>query len=133
MRDGTDVPGEPSSVRTGARYAARRGGAAWRTKAPGASSPWTGRSRWCTPSPTAVLSARWLGWQAPLHATSTGKAFLAGLPWSEVASLLPAELTRYTDATIVDRDRLRAELGRVRERGYGLSVGEMEPNLYGVS
>lgn len=83
--------------------------------------------------PSAVLSARWLGWQAPLHATSTGKAFLARLPWSEVAALLPAELTRYTDETIVDRDRLRAELGVVRERGYGLSVGEMETNLYGVS
>lgn len=83
--------------------------------------------------PSAVLSARWLGWQAPLHATSTGKAFLASLSWSEVTSLLPEDLTRYTSATIVDRDHLRAELSTVRERGYGLSIGEMESNLYGVS
>jgi len=83
--------------------------------------------------PSAVLSARWLGWQAPLHATSTGKAFLAGLAWEEVDTLLPEELTRYTDKTIVERERLRAELDVVRERGYGLSIGEMETNLYGVS
>ena len=36
------------------------------------------------------------------------------------------ELTRYTDKTIVERERLRAELDVVRERGYGLSIGEME-------
>ena len=83
--------------------------------------------------PSAVLSARWLGWQAPLHATSTGKAFLAWLPWPEVTALLPEELTRYTDETIVDRDLLRLELLRIRERGYASSVGEMETNLYGVS
>ncbi len=83
--------------------------------------------------PASVLSARWLGWQAPLHATSTGKAFLASLSWPEVISLLPADLTRYTSATIVDRDHLHAELSTVRERGYGLSIGEMESTLYGVS
>ncbi|MFE4622717.1 IclR family transcriptional regulator [Streptomyces mirabilis] len=84
-------------------------------------------------TPPVVLSAKWLGRQVPLHATSTGKALLAWLPPEEAESLLTEPLTAYTDTTITDRARLRAELEETRERGYSVCVGEMEPNLYGVS
>lgn len=84
-------------------------------------------------APSSVLSANWLGRPVPLHATSSGKAFLAWLPEAEVGSLLAGGLTAYTDTTIVDRDRLEAELRRTKERGYGVCVGEFEPNLFGVS
>jgi DNA-binding IclR family transcriptional regulator len=84
-------------------------------------------------TPPVVLSAKWLGRQAPLHATSTGKALLAWLPPEEVESLLAEPLTAYTDTTVADRGRLRAELAETRERGYSVCVGEMERNLYGVS
>ncbi|SDW44328.1 DNA-binding transcriptional regulator, IclR family [Amycolatopsis xylanica] len=83
--------------------------------------------------PHSVLSARWLGWQAPLHATSTGKAYLAWLPEDEVSTLLSGELKSYTAKTIADRRELRDVLIRVRERGYSVSVGEMEDDLFGVS
>ncbi|MEV0935638.1 IclR family transcriptional regulator [Streptomyces phaeochromogenes] len=84
-------------------------------------------------TPPVVLSAKWLGRQAPLHATSTGKALLAWLPAEEVDVLLAEPLTAYTDTTVVDRGRLRAELAETRERGYSVCAGEMERNLYGVS
>jgi DNA-binding IclR family transcriptional regulator len=84
-------------------------------------------------APPVVLSAKWLGRQVPLHATSTGKAMLAWLSEEEIESLLAGPLIAYTDTTITDRSRLRAELAATRRRGYGVCVGELEPTLYGVS
>ncbi|MFC4469189.1 IclR family transcriptional regulator [Streptomyces xiangluensis] len=84
-------------------------------------------------TPPVVLAAKWLGRQVPVHATSTGKALLAWLPEEEAESLLSGSLEAYTDTTITDRARLRAELEQTRERGYSVCAGEMERNLYGVS
>ncbi|MFJ4715276.1 IclR family transcriptional regulator [Streptomyces sp. NPDC088785] len=84
-------------------------------------------------TPPVVLSAKWLGRQVPLHATSTGKALLAWLPEEEGDALLGDALEAFTDTTITDRRRLRADLERTRERGYSVCLGEMERSLYGVS
>ncbi len=84
-------------------------------------------------TPPVVLAAQWLGRHVPLHATSTGKALLAWLPEEEAKSLLSGPLEAYTDTTITDWTRLRADLEQTRERGYSVCVGEMERNLYGVS
>lgn len=84
-------------------------------------------------TPAAILTAKWLGRQVALHATSTGKALLAWLPQVEVDSLLGGVLPAFTDTTITDRARLREELALTRAQGYGTCVGEMEANLYGVS
>jgi DNA-binding IclR family transcriptional regulator len=80
-----------------------------------------------------VMAANWLGRPTPLHATSTGKAFLAGLDDDELAAALPGRLARYTDTTITRRAALRAELAEVRGRGHAVSRGELEPALWGVS
>ena len=80
-----------------------------------------------------VMAANWLGRPTPLHATSTGKAFLAWLAADEVAAALPARLQRFTNTTITTRAALRAELAGVRARGYAASRGELEPVLWGVS
>jgi DNA-binding IclR family transcriptional regulator len=80
-----------------------------------------------------VMAANWLGRPTPLHATSTGKAFLAGLDDDELAAALPGRLARYTDTTITSRAALRAELAEVRGRGHAVSRGELEPALWGVS
>ena len=77
-----------------------------------------------------VMAPNWLGHAVPLHATSTGKAFLAALPDSELDALA---LERFTDTTITDRAVLRAELASVREQGYAVSHGELEAALWGVS
>jgi DNA-binding IclR family transcriptional regulator len=80
-----------------------------------------------------VMAANWLGRPTPLHATSTGKAFLASLGTDEIGAALPGRLQRFTDTTITTRAALRAELAGVRERGYAVSRGELEPALWGVS
>ena len=80
-----------------------------------------------------VMAPNWLGHPVPLHATSTGKAFLAALPPDELESILHAGFERFTDTTITEPAALRAELARVREDGYAVSHGELEPALWGVS
>jgi DNA-binding IclR family transcriptional regulator len=81
-----------------------------------------------------IMSPNWLGRSAPLHATSSGKAFLAWLPHEERSALLtPARLKRYTPTTITTRPELEEELEAVRRDGYSICVGELEETLYGVS
>lgn len=80
-----------------------------------------------------VISLQWLGQTAPLHATSTGKAFLAALPPDDVEAALHPPLEKCTEATITDIAALHDELRQVRARGYAKSRGEFEPMLWGVS
>jgi len=84
-------------------------------------------------TPTAVLTASWLGRTVPLHATSTGKALLAFLPADELRRVLPTALHGFTDTTITAAMALDAELAATRARGYGTCAGELESALYGVS
>ena len=84
-------------------------------------------------TPTAVLTASWLGRTVPLHATSTGKALLAFLPAPEVRRVLAEELPAFTEATVTTPEALAAELAATRARGYGTCAGELESSLYGVS
>jgi DNA-binding IclR family transcriptional regulator len=80
-----------------------------------------------------VMAANWLGRATPLHATSTGKAFLAGFAGDELAAALPSRLRRYTDTTITSRAALRAERDAERAGGYAVSRGELQPALWGVT
>ena len=54
-------------------------------------------------APPSVLQISWLAREVPLHATSTGKAFLAWLPPDEARGLLEDPLPRYTETTVTDR------------------------------
>lgn len=83
--------------------------------------------------PPVVLTARWLGQQVPIHATSAGKAYLAWLPEAEIDAMLAEPLPEYTRTTRTDRAALHAELAEVRQEGYSVSVGELESHVYGVS
>ena len=83
--------------------------------------------------PVSVVTVSWLAREVPLHATSTGKAFLASLPEPEARSLLEEPLEAFTETTLTDPDRLLAELREVRQRGYAECPGELEPTLFGVS
>lgn len=80
-----------------------------------------------------VMSPNWLGRSVPLHATSSGKAFLAWLPREEREALTPARLKRFTDTTITSRRELEEELDAVRRDGYSICAGELEETLYGAS
>lgn len=84
-------------------------------------------------SPPSVVSANWLGRAVPMHATSSGKAWLAFLPQSEAAAALAGPLPAHTGATITDPAALRAELDAIGRRGWAACRGEFEEQLYGVS
>lgn len=82
--------------------------------------------------PSAVTSVNWVGRRGPLHATAAGKVFLA-FPVAEAGPDLPRRLPRFTQHTITDRVTLRAELDRVRTRGYAVSLEEQEDGLVAIA
>jgi DNA-binding IclR family transcriptional regulator len=83
--------------------------------------------------PPQIMAPNWFGRSVPLHATSTGKAYLAFLSEDERRAALPRRLERHTSTTITDRSALEDELERVREDGFAVCVGELEESLFGAS
>jgi DNA-binding IclR family transcriptional regulator len=60
-----------------------------------------------------------VGAVAPLHATASGKVWLASLPAVEAAAILARQsLPRLASRTVTSRSRLLAQLGEIRARGY---------------
>ncbi|HWS50172.1 MAG TPA: IclR family transcriptional regulator [Microbacterium sp.] len=64
-----------------------------------------------------------MGQRVPLHATSIGKATLAGMSYAARATLATA-LTAYTEWTITDRERLDREVALIARRGYATEIEE---------
>lgn len=74
-----------------------------------------------------------LGQRAPLHASTAGKVWLAGLPETEAIKLaLEAGLFAFSPRTLTTVEELQAELSRVREHGYALVEDEFLPGANGV-
>ncbi len=67
-----------------------------------------------------------VGGRILLHCTAIGKSLLAATPDDAVARL---ELVRRTPRTLVSAEALRAELERVRERGFAIDDEENERNI----
>ena len=82
-----------------------------------------------TTQAVGVMMSR-VGRTAPSYCTGIGKALLAAHP-GDPAGILAAsgELKRYTPNTIDDPDELRAELARIRARGYATDLEEHEPGV----
>jgi len=79
------------------------------------------------PAANAVLREV-VGLRVPSHCTALGKVLLAFLPEADQVSVLAGlPLPQITEHTITSRDRLRAELALVRERGYALEIEELQP------
>jgi DNA-binding IclR family transcriptional regulator len=61
----------------------------------------------------------------PVHATALGKAIAAYLNPEQVDALLPkGKLPKFTCRTLIRRSELKAELLRVRQRGYAMNAEE---------
>lgn len=84
-------------------------------------------------SPNIVRTVNTIGGSAPLHASATGKAVLALLPPHVVDEVIASGLTAFTERTITDPDRLRAELEGVRRCGYATNVSEWRPEVIAVA
>ncbi len=71
-----------------------------------------------------------VGSRFAMHSTALGKAVLAHLPPEEVDAVVRAGgLPPLTARTLTDRERLAADLARVRERGYAIDDEENEPSV----
>lgn len=80
--------------------------------------------------PSPLTSFDWIGNLTPLHATASGKVFLAALePDERDAALGPSPLTRYTDTTLTRRRELDQDLATVGSTGYALTRSELEDGL----
>jgi DNA-binding IclR family transcriptional regulator len=81
-------------------------------------------SRWTLTTPSTV------GRRTEIYCTSVGKAVAAFLPEDSLEPLLERlPFTPHTRRTITDPVALRAELARVRKRGYAIDDEEVEEGL----
>ncbi|MFB9876883.1 IclR family transcriptional regulator [Planobispora siamensis] len=78
---------------------------------------------------TTVRMASRIGSRAPLYCTAVGKAILAWQPEEVVEETVAAGMPALTRYTITDPVRLRAELTRIRQRGYAVDDRENEPEV----
>ncbi|MDE0603235.1 MAG: IclR family transcriptional regulator [bacterium] len=75
-----------------------------------------------------------IGGSFPLHAGASSKAFLAWLSDGEIDHYLAENpLDSLTEATIVSVDELRAELDRIRQQGFAVSLGERQHDAGSVA
>lgn len=75
-----------------------------------------------------------IGTRVPLHATASGKTYLASLePVRAERYVRNIELEPHTAATITDRARLSDEIAATRERGYGTDDGEFMDEMIAVA
>lgn len=88
-------------------------------------------------TPGAAFLAGWLGTEASMHATATGKALLAFCEPEEVRELvlLPrgGRLRRFTSSTITSLAQLLEELESTRARGWAAARGEIMESAWGVA
>ncbi|MER6073368.1 IclR family transcriptional regulator [Streptomyces sp. NPDC001817] len=84
--------------------------------------------------PGAVGTHNWVGQLTPVHATSSGKVLLAHLPTQERAAVLAASgLRRLTPHTLTARTTLEKNLTEARERGYAVTLEELEIGLHAMA
>ncbi len=84
-------------------------------------------------SPRMVRNMGWIGREMPIHAVSGGKVMMAYLPEARVEQILDGDLEAFTERTITDPARLRAEMEQIRQVGYGIAEEELEAGLSAVA
>jgi DNA-binding IclR family transcriptional regulator len=83
--------------------------------------------------PHHLVPRAWIGQRFPLHASSSGKVLLSTYDEARLKRFLAEPLRRLTPATITSPRALHDELERTRERGFSVTVDELEEGLAGVS
>lgn len=75
-----------------------------------------------------------IGTRFPAHATSMGRALLAGLPAAELDAYFErVQLHQYTAQTVTSPAKLRAELERVQTQGWAYVDQELEEGLRSIA
>lgn len=84
--------------------------------------------------PGAVGTHNWVGQLTPVHATSSGKILLAHLSANQRAEVLAASgLQKLTPHTLTARTKLEKNLTEARERGYAVTLEELEVGLHAMA
>lgn len=73
------------------------------------------------------------GGRLPIHATGVGKVMLAWASPQDLELLLPDELTRFTQRTVVSRERLLMELATIRQEGIAYARDELTTGVTSVA
>jgi IclR family KDG regulon transcriptional repressor len=86
-------------------------------------------------SPKTLISlGTEIGGRFPAHCTAIGKAVLAFLPDDEIDAILRSNgMPRFTPSTLTRPADLKADLRRIRQRGYSFDNQELERGLNGVA
>ena len=84
--------------------------------------------------PGAVGTHNWVGQLTPVHATSSGKILLAHLSPDERAEVLAdSGMQKLTPHTLTARTKLEKNLAEARERGYAVTLEELEIGLHAMA
>ena len=67
-----------------------------------------------------------IGTRLPIHAGAMGKIILAYSPLKVREEILSSPLEKFTDNTLTSPEVLRKELELIRERGYSVSIEEVD-------
>jgi DNA-binding IclR family transcriptional regulator len=73
-----------------------------------------------------------IGRRLPLHAGAAAKAILAHLPQRDFNEYVSQPLPKLTPKTITEVDGLRSQRQQIRERGYSISVDEVDVGVSAV-
>ncbi|MGX1480708.1 UNVERIFIED_CONTAM: DNA-binding IclR family transcriptional regulator [Streptomyces canus] len=84
--------------------------------------------------PGAVGTHNWVGQLTPVYATSSGKILLAHLSAKERDAVLAAStVQKHTPHTLTARTKLEKNLAEARERGYAVTLEELEIGLQALA
>jgi IclR family KDG regulon transcriptional repressor len=79
-----------------------------------------------------IMETSKMGVMAPVHCTATGKAMLANLSDSDLNGIFTDDFQKFTEWTITNKDIMRIELEKTRQRGYSIDNMEHEYGIKGV-
>ncbi|MEC0237829.1 IclR family transcriptional regulator [Paenibacillus kribbensis] len=86
-----------------------------------------------SPDSYFIISSR-AGSKLPMHASASGKVFLANMMESEFKDVLQKyKFTKLTDHTITDKKVLLQNLQLIREQGFGVEDQEIEIGAYSIA
>ena len=71
-----------------------------------------------------------VGLQRALHATASGKLFLADMPLEEVERMMAHGVEKYTEKTLVTFEQIKEELQQIAAKGYAVNDEELLPGFY---
>jgi DNA-binding IclR family transcriptional regulator len=74
-----------------------------------------------------------VGQRLPVHATASGKLFLAYLPEEQLHDIFSRAMVAFTEKTVISPDELRRQLDEIRRQGYAVDYEEFEHGVCAIA